>query len=178
MKRLIAFLPLIALLGLAVLFAGFSLRRDPNVKPDALVGHPLPAVALPGLNGEPPQPLPAAIQGPTYVNLFASWCGPCEYEHPQLTALSKSGVRVVGVAYKDDPAKTQAFLDRLGNPFAAVLTDREGLAGIELGVTGVPETYLVGGDGVIVAKFAGPLTPEAVADLEMKRLAAGGAPAR
>lgn len=172
MKRLLAVLPLLALAGLAALFLLFSLRRDPDVKPDALVGRPLPAITLPPLEGTAPAPLPSTVQGPTYVNLFASWCTPCEVEHPLLSALARDGVRVVGVAYKDDPAKTRAFLDRLGNPFAAVLIDREGRAGIELGVTGVPETFLVGGDGVILAKHAGPLTPEIVADLEAKRRAA------
>lgn len=171
MKRLLALVPLLVLAGLAVLFAGWSLRRDPDVKPDALVGRPLPAVALPGLDGSPPSLLPAAARGPAYVNLFASWCGPCEYEHPQLTALQAAGARVVGVAYKDDPARTRAFLDRLGDPFAAVLVDREGRAGVELGVTGVPETYLVDARGVIIAKHAGPLTPEIAAELEAKRAA-------
>ena len=171
MKRLLAALPLLALAALAAVFLGFSLRRDPDFKPDALVGRPVPTIALPTLAGEPPAPLSAAVQGPTYVNLFASWCAPCEYEHPQLVALSRSGARVVGVAYKDDPVKTRAFLQRLSNPFAAILVDREGRAGVELGVTGVPETYLVGADGVILAKHAGPLTPEIVADLERKRLA-------
>jgi cytochrome c biogenesis protein CcmG/thiol:disulfide interchange protein DsbE len=79
--------------------------------------------------------------------------------------LRASGVRVVGLAYKDDPAKTAAFLDRLGDPFATVLVDRDGRAGIELGVSGVPETFLVAPDGVVVAKHAGPLTPEVAGTL-------------
>ena len=172
MKRLLAFVPLLALSGLAVLFLLFTLKRDPNVKPDALVGQPLPAVALPRLDGGPPTLLPASVEGPTYVNLFASWCTPCQVEHPLLADLESRGVRVVGVAYKDEPAKTQAFLDRLGDPFAAVLVDREGRAGVDLGITGVPETFLVGSDGVILAKHAGPLTPEIVASLEAKRTSA------
>jgi cytochrome c biogenesis protein CcmG/thiol:disulfide interchange protein DsbE len=169
LKRLVAFLPLLALAGLGALFLLFSLNRDPNVKPDALIGRPLPAVTLPSLQGAAPTPLAGALQGPGYVNLFASWCAPCEAEHPLLLALARSGVPVVGVAYKDDPAKTQAFLDRLGDPFSAVLTDREGRAGVELGITGVPETFLVGTDGVILAKSSGPLTPEVLARLEAIR---------
>jgi cytochrome c biogenesis protein CcmG/thiol:disulfide interchange protein DsbE len=170
-KRLLAALPLLGLVLLAGLFLLFSLGRDPDVKPDALVGRPLPAIALPTLEGQGPTPLPAVVQGPTYVNLFASWCGPCEFEHPQLVALTRAGARVVGVAYKDDPAKTRAFLQRLGDPFAEIRVDREGRAGLELGVSGVPETYLVGADGTVIAKHAGPLTAEIVADLEAKRLA-------
>jgi cytochrome c biogenesis protein CcmG, thiol:disulfide interchange protein DsbE len=171
-KRLIAFLPLLGLAALAAMFALFSLNRDPNVKPDALVGKPLPAVALPGLDGSAPRPLAAAVQGPTYVNLFASWCAPCEVEHPQLQALRDGGARVVGVAYKDDPAKTKAFLERLGDPFAEIRVDRDGAAGLALGITGVPETFLVDGQGTVLAKFSGPLTPEIAADLEAKRKAA------
>lgn len=172
MKRLIALLPLIALAALAGLFALFSLNRDPTVKPDALVGQPLPAVALPGLAGEPPAPLASVVRGPTYVNVFASWCAPCEFEHPRLMALRAAGARVVGVAYKDDPVKTRAFLARLGDPFHEVRIDREGRAGIELGISGVPETYLVGSDGVVLAKFSGPLTPDVASELETKRRAA------
>lgn len=174
MKRLVAFLPLAALAVLAAVFAFYSLGRDPQVKPDVLVGRPLPAVALAPLGGGAPVALPAATTaggGPAYVNMFASWCAPCAYEHPQLTELEARGARIIGVAYKDEPVKTQGFLQRLGSPFAAVLTDLDGRASIELGVTGVPETYLVAADGKILAKHSGPLTPEIVADLERRRLA-------
>jgi len=75
-----------------------------------------------------------------------------------LVALKRQGVRLVGVAYKDAPENTEAFLTRLGDPYAARLVDRDGRAGIELGVTGVPETYLVGADGMILDKHSGPLT--------------------
>ena len=137
-----------------------ALRRPPTVSPDALVGRPLPGITVPTLVGGEAVPLRSAVEGPTLVNVFASWCAPCEIEHPELIKLRDSGVRVVGLAYKDDPAKTQAFLTRLGDPFATVLVDREGRAGIELGVTGVPETYLVDSAGVVRAKHTGPLTPE------------------
>ncbi|MDP8916202.1 MAG: DsbE family thiol:disulfide interchange protein [Pseudomonadota bacterium] len=160
MKRIAVLAPLLALGGLIVLFALFSLRRDPVRKPDALVGKPLPQITLPTLVGGEATPLRASIEGPTFVNVFASWCTPCQVEHPELVKLSRSGVRVVGLAYKDDPAKTTAFLQRLGDPFATVLVDRDGRAGLDLGITGVPETYLVGSDGVVRAKHAGPLTPE------------------
>jgi cytochrome c biogenesis protein CcmG/thiol:disulfide interchange protein DsbE len=83
-------------------------------------------------------------------------------------ALKAQGVSVVGIAYKDAPANTQAFLTRLGDPFTAKLIDRDGRAGLEFGVTGVPETYLVGADGVILGKHTGPLTPDAAEDLLRK----------
>ena len=165
MNRLWTLIPLMVLVALIGLFAVFSLRRSPEVRPDALVGRALPQIVLPTLVGGEAVPLRSAVEGPTLVNVFASWCTPCEVEHPELVKLSGSGVRVVGVAYKDEPTKTAAFLARLGDPFAAVLVDRDGRAGIELGVTGVPETYLVGADGVVRAKHAGPLTPEVAGTL-------------
>jgi cytochrome c biogenesis protein CcmG/thiol:disulfide interchange protein DsbE len=81
-------------------------------------------------------------------------------------------VRIIGVAYKDDPAKAQAFLDRLGDPYAVRLADRDGRAGIEFGVTGVPETFLVGRDGVIRDKHSGPLSDDDVKTLAGRVLAA------
>jgi len=164
-KRWLAFTPLLVLIALAALFAGFALKRDPHVQPHAMVGKPMPALALPALDSGRPAPIRAAAEGPILVNFFASWCAPCEVEHPQLMALKAQGVKVVGVAYKDAPANTQAFLTRMGDPFAERLVDRDGRAGLEFGVTGVPETYLVGSDGVIIAKHTGPLTPDAAEDL-------------
>ena len=168
MKRWLAFAPLLILIALAALFAGFALKRDPHVQPHAMVGKPMPALALPALDSGRPAPIRAAAEGPILVNFFASWCAPCEVEHPQLMALKAQGVKVVGIAYKDAPANTQAFLTRLGDPFAERLVDRDGRAGLEFGVTGVPETYLVGSDGVIIAKHTGPLTPDAAEDLLKK----------
>ena len=161
MSRWLALLPLIALVAMGLLFGLYSLNRNPQVQPDALVGQPVPEVTLPTLAEGTPTPVRQALGGEVaLVNFFASWCAPCEVEHPTLMALKGRGVKIVGVAYKDAPPQTQAFLTRLGDPFAARLVDRDGAAGIEFGVTGVPETYLVGADGVILAKHTGPLTLE------------------
>jgi cytochrome c biogenesis protein CcmG/thiol:disulfide interchange protein DsbE len=157
-RRWIGFAPLVVLVGLGVLFAGYALKHDPHVQPHALVGKPVPAVTLPDLDTGAMVAVRDAPKGPRLINFFASWCAPCRVEAPQLMALKAQGVTLVGVAYKDEPARTQAFLAELGDPFAVKLMDRNGRAGIEFGVTGVPETFLVGADGVILAKHSGPLT--------------------
>ena len=163
MRRWIGFAPVIVLLALGALFAGYALKHDPHVQPHALVGKPVPAVTLPDLDTGAMVAVRDTLPvsggaGPRLINFYASWCAPCRVEAPQLMALKARGVTVVGIAYKDEPARTQAFLAELGDPFAVKLVDRSGRAGIEFGVTGVPETFLVGADGVILAKHSGPLT--------------------
>ncbi len=168
MNRWLAALPLVALVALGLMFGVYSLNRDPKVVPQALVGQPLPALTLPSLDDGRPQVLTEVVRGPALVNVFASWCAPCEIEHPVLVEMKGQGVRIIGVTYKDAPDNSRAFLQRMGDPFAERLVDRDGRAGIELGVTGVPETYLVGADGMVLAKHSGPLTPEAAQALLAK----------
>jgi cytochrome c biogenesis protein CcmG/thiol:disulfide interchange protein DsbE len=169
MSRWLAALPLIALGALALLFGLFALKHDPHVQPHALVGKPLPEVTLPSLDdGRPVRLREVAAGGPVLVNVFASWCAPCELEAPVLMQLKAKGVKLVGVAYKDAPDNTKAFLGRVGDPYVRRLVDRDGRAGIELGVTGVPETYLVDGQGMILAKYAAPLSDADARDLIRK----------
>ena len=173
MRRWLAIVPLVALVGLTVLFVGWSLKRDPAFKPDALVGRSVPETVLPLLTDLEAGPgmvdlKTAGVGKPMIVNLFASWCAPCRIEHPRLLALKEQGVAVVGVAYKDEPAATRAFLDELGDPFAMVLVDREGRAGLDLGVSGVPESFAVDAYGKVVAKHSGPL----MTDEDVERLVA------
>lgn len=167
MSRWLAFLPIVALVALGGLFYFYALQRsDSKYQPQALVGRMVPDVTLPTLaEGQPLRIRAAAVDGPIVVNFFASWCAPCEIENPVLMGMKGSGVRVVGVAYKDAPPNTQAFLTRLGNPFTTALIDRDGRAGVEFGVTGVPESYVVGRDGKILAKHTGPLTEADAAKL-------------
>jgi cytochrome c biogenesis protein CcmG, thiol:disulfide interchange protein DsbE len=161
MSRWLALMPLVAILALGALFGLYALNRNPQVQPQALVGKAMPDLTLPSLeDGAPVRLHDVAAKGPILVNFFASWCAPCEIEAPVLMQLKAKGVRMVGVAYKDAPPKTQGFLDRLGDPFLQRLVDRNGRAGIEFGVTGVPETYLIGKDGRVLAKHTGPLSPD------------------
>jgi cytochrome c biogenesis protein CcmG/thiol:disulfide interchange protein DsbE len=159
-RRWLAALPLLGLVLLAVLFVGFSLKRNPRVQPAALVGKPVPALALPSLETGQVQTIHDAAQGPVLVNFYASWCAPCEIEAPALMRLKARGVTIIGVAYKDAPENSRAFLLRLGDPFAVRLLDRDGRAGLEFGVTGVPESFLVDAGGTITAKFTGELQPD------------------
>lgn len=173
MNRWLAVIPLVVLVALAALFVGWSLKRDPSVKPEALVGQPVPETVLPMLSGTQAGPghldlKTAGVGRPMLINVFASWCTPCRAEHPKLMALKARGVAVVGVAWKDDPIATRAFLDELGNPYSMVLVDREGRAGLDLGITGAPETFAVDAQGKVVAKFSGPL----LSDAEIERLVA------
>jgi len=173
MNRWLALVPLVVLTALAVLFIGWSLKRDPAVKPDALVGQNIPETVLPILTGDQPGPghvdlKTAGVGRPMLVNVFASWCAPCRVEHPKLMALKARGVAVVGVAWKDEPADTRAFLDELGDPYSMVLVDRDGRAGLDLGITGAPETFAVDAMGEVVGKSSGPL----VDDAEIERLVA------
>ncbi len=158
MKRLLPLIPLAVCGLLILLFAGYGLHHDPHVNPAALVGQPLPAETLPPLSGGQPQSISAAQHGPMVVNVFASWCAPCAEEAPQMMKLKAAGVPMIGVAYKDQPGATQAFLDKYGDPFGSVLQDRSGDAGVDFGISGVPETFVVDARGMIVAKHIGPMT--------------------
>jgi len=164
--RLVYLLPV----GLFALLALIFLSRlesgdDPEAIPSALVGKPAPAFDLPALPGLAVPGLKRAdLDGKlTVVNVFGSWCVPCRQEHPVLSALAKDGrIRVVGIDYKDQPVNAAAFLDELGNPYAAVGVDQRGRAAIDWGVYGVPETFLVGPDGIIRDKIIGSLTDDVV----------------
>lgn len=167
MSRWMALLPIIALVALGG-FLAFQMNRmagsgqGSEYRPAALVGQPVPETVLPMLEGAVASdkmldPRTAAVGKPVVLNLFASWCAPCRLEHPQLMALKAQGVKVIGIAYKDDPARTRAFLDELGDPYDVVLVDRDGRAGLDLGISGVPETFVVDAYGVIRHKASGPV---------------------
>jgi cytochrome c biogenesis protein CcmG, thiol:disulfide interchange protein DsbE len=170
-RRLGPALPLLLFALLAALFWYALQSGDPSRLPSALIGKPVPAFDLPPLDGlladGAPVPGFAAAdlaQGePTIVNVFASWCLECQIEHPLLLALGRQpGVRLFGIDYKDDPASARRFLGRHGNPYARVGADPSGRVAIDFGVYGVPETYVVAGDGTIAYRHVGPLTEAAI----------------
>jgi len=162
-------LPLLIFAMLAGLF-WFALHSgDPSRLPSALVGKPVPPFTLPpieeltGAGAEGFELSELAKGEPTIVNVWASWCVPCHEEHPLLLELAKQpGVRLYGINYKDDPAAARRFLGRYGNPFQRVGADRSGRVAIDWGVYGVPETYVITGDGKIAYRHVGPLTEEAI----------------
>lgn len=153
-------LPAAVLAALIVLFA-IGLTKDPSKVPSPLIGQPAPAFALPLLDGG--TLATADLQGPVLVNFWASWCTPCLQEHPLLMDLARSGVTIVGINYKNDPAEARQWLARHGNPFARIAQDVDGKAGLDWGVYGVPETFVVDAQRVIRHKHIGPLTREAYA---------------
>ena len=161
MRRLIYLLPALLFLVVAGYFA-YSLRpgHDPQLLPSALLDKEAPAFDIPALAGGGRFTLAALKGQPAVVNIFASWCAPCRVEHPLLMRLSRlDGVRLFGIAYKDKPEDSARFLAELGDPFRAVGVDRDGRIGLDFGVYGVPETYVLDRDGRIRARYVGALTP-------------------
>ena len=163
-RGVLAALPLIAFAALAGLLFVRLYAGDASRIPSALIGQSAPALNLPGLGGAPGLADADLRQGHvTLVNIFASWCVPCHEEHEFLMALAADpalkakGVVLVGVAQKDSPENIRRFLGAGGDPYAKVGLDGDGRAGIDWGVYGVPETFIVKGDGAIAFKLVGPV---------------------
>lgn len=154
MRRAKLFLPLVVfgLLGV-LLFRGLSL--DPTALPSALVGAPLPAFQLRELNRGEVLTADDVKGQPALINVWATWCYSCRVEHPYLLDLAKSGIRIIGLNYKDDDAKARQWLLDLGDPYQLVLADVDGTLGLDLGVYGAPETYVVDADGVVRHRHVG-----------------------
>lgn len=156
-KRAWLFLPLFLFLALAVLLAS-GLGRNTEELPTALAGKPLPAMALPSILRRDHVVTEEQFLGQwTLLNVWATWCPTCHVEHPYLLALAGRGVAIVGLNYKDDADKARDYLARMGNPFVEVPADVDGRYGLELGVYGAPETYLVDPDGQVVIRHVGDM---------------------
>ena len=166
-----AMAPFLIFVAMAGLFAFALTSGDPSKLPSALIGRPVPQTVFPPLeglvaNGQAVPGFAAAdlANGKvSVVNFWASWCVPCIEEHPLLITLKeRSGVDVYGVNYKDQPEAGRRFIGRYGNPFTAVGTDRAGRNAIEWGVYGMPETFVVDGQGRIAYKHVGPISADSL----------------
>ena len=152
-------LPPVIFAGLAVLFYVGMQRENPDELPSALQGKPAPAVQVTPLGDKKPfNDNDLRADGVKLVNYWASWCAPCRVEHPHLEDLAEQGVTIYGVNYKDKPGNALKFLEELSDPYAAIGADDSGRMALDWGVYGVPETYVIDGEGKIVLRFAGPIT--------------------
>ncbi|HEY4467883.1 MAG TPA: thiol:disulfide interchange protein DsbE [Klebsiella sp.] len=163
MKRKVLLIPFLIFLVIAALLLWQLARNaagdDPTNLESALIGKPVPAFRLESLDkpGEHFQ-AEALTQGkPVLLNVWATWCPTCRAEHRYLNTLAAQGIRVVGLNYKDDRQKAVAWLKELGNPYALSLFDGDGMLGLDLGVYGAPETFLIDGKGIIRYRHAGDL---------------------
>ena len=164
-RRLLYLLPILLFAGLAAYFLlRLGEHRDPSEIPSPLIDRPAPDFALPGMTASGPSLARADLvraggEGKvTIVNFFASWCLPCRAEHPLLSQLAKHpGVALYGILYKDEPAAAAEWLKELGNPYAAIGVDAQGRTGIDFGISGVPETFIIDRAGHIRFRQWGPL---------------------
>ncbi len=154
-------LPLVLFGGLLGFMASQLGRETTTIVHSRMVGQPLPDFALEGPGERPGLRTADLGRGqPVLVNLFASWCLPCAVEAPQLEALSREGIVIHGIAVRDAPERVAAFLDRHGDPFDRIGLDSDGRMMLTLGASGVPETYVVDGRGVIRHQHIGEIRPE------------------
>ena len=160
MNRASLFIPLTAFVVIAgLLYAGFSLN-DPHMLPSALIGKPFPEFDLPALGDGTTQVKRLGqddVRGRTVlVNVWATWCPTCRAEHEELLRIrQETGLPIIGVNYKDSPAQARIWLARLGNPYEFNIVDAQGTLGVDLGVYGAPESFLVDASGTIVYKRVG-----------------------
>lgn len=157
-------LPLIAF-AVLVAFLAVGLTRDPHDVPSPLIDKPAPDFALRRLDDPTKKFSTADMKGRVWLlNVWASWCVSCREEHPVLVEFSKTGrVPIIGLDYKDQDADGKAWLANLGNPYTLIAVDSDGRVGIDYGVYGVPETYVIDKQGIIRMKHTGPITPDALA---------------
>lgn len=158
-------IPVIVFTALAGLFAAGMFLGQGDELPSALIGKPAPEVVVSEIEGLAPFTDDMLRDGEVkIVNFWASWCAPCRVEHPNLTALAAEGIHIYGVNYKDFDPNAQAFLQELGDPYVAVGSDPSGFHAIDWGVYGVPETFLLDGDGTILLRMAAPVTQRELAN--------------
>ncbi len=156
MKRLILLVPLALFLAMAVfLYKGLFL--DPKELPSALIDKPLPVFSLPDLQAPQTLITQADFKGPALINVWATWCPTCKAEHQMLNNLAKAGVVIYGVNYKDDAEAARKWLQDYFDPYQRTLVDAQGSLGLDLGVYGAPETFLIDAQGIIRHKYVGAI---------------------
>jgi cytochrome c biogenesis protein CcmG/thiol:disulfide interchange protein DsbE len=168
MKGSVYLIPIAIFLGITAFFYAGLQDGPPTVLPSPLIGRPAPAFALEPMDANTTSFSPEDLRSgePVLVNFWASWCVPCRLEAPTLENLAGRGdMKIYGINVHDEPDKAREFLSRFGNPFSAIGEDSEGRIAIEWGVTGYPETFVVDGDGIIRARYAGALTEDIVEDI-------------
>jgi cytochrome c biogenesis protein CcmG, thiol:disulfide interchange protein DsbE len=160
MKR---FLPL-TIFGVLCIFLLIGLRLNPKEVPSPFIGKPAPSFTLPVLNQANTSFSPDQLRGKIWLlNVWASWCVSCREEHPLLVDLATQNiVPIVGLNYKDQDTPATEWLSKMGNPYQLSAVDAKGKVGIDYGVYGVPETFVIGPDGLIIHKFIGPLTQTSI----------------
>lgn len=164
MARAVTLLPLLLFMLLVAYFA-VSLRPNHDIHelPSAMIEKPAPDFDLAGLGDSKPLALAELKGHPAIINFFASWCVPCRIEHPLLMRLAQQNhLPLYGIAYKDKPDDSTRLLATYGDPYRQIGVDRTGGVGLDFGVYGVPETYVIDRAGVIRKRFVGPLTAESV----------------
>ncbi len=167
-----------------LIFAAFAvaaltklLSGSDDALPSAREGQPAPPVVLTEFPGKTPFDDATLRDGQVkLVNYWASWCAPCRAEHPNLEALSNEGIPVYGVNYKDKLDNAQSFLTELGDPYSGIGRDEQGRMALDWGLYGVPETYVIDGEGTVILRFAGPITQRVIENTIRPALekAAGG----
>jgi len=156
-QRLMLFVPLAIFVVLVVLFA-VGLKHDPNEMPSALLDKPVPNFSLPRLENVQEQRTEALLKGKiTLLNVWATWCVTCREEHAFLNQLKGQGVNIIGIDYKDNSQDAQRWIAELGNPYSDIVVDEDGRLGLDLGVFGAPETYVIDRQGIIRYKHIGDL---------------------
>lgn len=187
-RRFWTILPLAIFAGVAGVFIIALLFGDPKNIPSVMVGKPVPVFSLPAIanvTGPDGQPAPGFDQNAlkrgkiTILNVWATWCASCRDEHPMLMTLNKrAGVQVFGIDYKDNAGEARRYLQRHGNPYNALGEDKTGRVAIDFGVYGVPETFIIDGNGVILLRHPGPVTEDVLTAMILPVIAKARADAK
>jgi cytochrome c biogenesis protein CcmG/thiol:disulfide interchange protein DsbE len=164
--KIVRLIPLVILLLLAAVLATGLFREDPTKNDGRMIGQQIGMFSIPTLGAKGKYFTPHQWDGRVaLISVFASWCGPCQMEHDVLMSVAKTGkVAVYGIAWKDHERKLIAWLTAHGNPYQSIGFDEAGSASVPLGLTGVPETYLVDSTGTIRFHYSAPLTEDIVAN--------------